>query len=242
MAKSYYGMPLAVTSITATNANSLYPVTNAIDYDPANPFKAASTTVSVTLYHANAARHYAALINHNLVGATSVAVGGVAVTVPSRTPDGQCVNPITVLSLGAGTSTTVVVTGATSAVALGAICLISSLAPLNWAWGGPTVDLEAEWPVNEITTFGGSTLRYNKGYRVRRARGILTRESHRTQWETLAQTSQGRNVPFVFVPDLDVNDAWYVLLGRSGIIGRRRMTNASVTDVELEELSMGLPL
>ena len=231
-------------TVSATNENATYPDGNLQNYDPADPFKATTTATTITVTHTSAARRAVAFINtSNLVGASTFTVGGVAVTPVARTADGQCVNCWRDLSLGAATSTSIVISGAPATVQIGRICLVSTLRELNWVWGsGGQVGEDYDWPTNEITTFGGSTLMYNKGYRVRRASGRVMRETDRQTLLALAQSAQGRNIPFLFIPDVDVNDAWYVRLSSNTLRALKRMRNVTEVPIEVEDVSMGLPL
>lgn len=245
MAKAYVASPaldlITAASLSATNENAAYPATNLQDYDPANVFKATSTATTITVTHVSAARYAIAFINHNLAGAT-VTAGAVSVTIPARTADGQCVNAFGVLNLGTSTTTSIVITGASANVQIGRIVLVSALQDLNWVWGSDAVTLSSDWPIEEIVTFSRSSTIYDKGIRMRRASGRCTREADRTTWVALAQAAKGRNIPFLFIPDLDVNDCWYVRLTDSSLTNVKRYRNASDTSMELSEVSMGLPL
>ena len=248
MGKAYAALPsvdlITSASVSATNADSAYPDDNLGTYDPSVPFKSTTTATTITVTHSSAARKAVAFINTSvLVGTTTFTVGGVTVTPVARTADGQSVGCFKVLDLTAATSTSIVMSGAPAMIQIGRICLVSALIEVNWVWGGSgSVGDDSEWPTNEITTFGGSTLIYDKGYRVRRASGKLIRESDRATWLGLAQAAKGRNIPFLFIPDIDVNDAWYVRLSDSSIRGLKRFRNVSDVTIELEEVSSGLPL
>jgi hypothetical protein len=247
MGKAYVVSPAAdlwtSASLSATNEDADYPDSNSQDYDPANPFKATTTASTITATHSSSARKLIALINtSNLVGAT-ITAGGVSVTPAARTADGQCVNVFKVLDLGAGTSTALAISGASVNVQIGRVVLASAIIELNWVWGGAgAVGEDSEWPTNEIPTHGGSVLLYEKGYRIRRASGRLMRESDRATWLALAQAAKGRVIPFLFIPDIDVNDCWYVRLAESSVRALKRMRNVTDVSIELEEVSSGLPL
>ena len=196
MAGSIYALPtldlISAGSVSATNENASYPATNLQNYDPADPFKATTTSTTITVTHSSAARKAVAFINHNLAGAT-VTVGGVSVTIPSRTADGQCVNAYKVLDLGAGTSTSIVITGASANVAIGRIVLVSAIADLYWLYG---LETYRRHPVNSIRTFGESENIYDKGLSIWGGRGLVNRETNRSTIEGLWAAAKGRVLPW----------------------------------------------
>lgn len=248
MGKSYAISPANAIAYTAsfTNENASYPDGNLFDLDPAVPFKATTTATTGTLTHASLARKIIAVINPSvLAGASTYTAGGVAVTCPARTADGQAANHFKVLDLGASTTTSVVISGATVTVQIGELVLGSALTELNWTWGGnsPGTSDDYTWPTRGPgKTFYGSDLFYNTGVRLRRASGKMNRQADRATWLALAQAAQGRNIPFVFIPDLDVNDCWYVRFASDTLASLRRMTNATDMTITLEEVSSGLVL
>jgi hypothetical protein len=247
MGKSYVISPAQqiTYTVSATNENSSYPDDNLLDRDPQNPFKATTTATTITLSHASAAREVIAFINPSvLAGASTFTAGGVAVTCPARTADGQAVNPFRVLDLTAGTSTSVVISGASATVQIGELVLASAMTELNWTWGAnaPGVTESYEWPERELRTFYQKSLIYDMGIRVRRAYGQLKRESDRATWLAIAQAAKGRAIPFVFIPDIDVNECWYVRLAESSLDALKRYQNATDVTIALEEVSNGLVL
>ena len=246
MAKSYVVSPAnAITyTVSATNEDTDYPDGNLLDRDPANPFKATTTASTLSLSHSSAARKVIGIINPSvLAGASTYTAGAVNVTCPARTADGQAANHFKVLDLGASTTTSVVISGASATVQIGELILGSALTEVNWIWGDSgSVAIDSTWPVNEIRTFGGSDWIYDKGYRIRTASGTLKREADRLVWLAIAQAAKGRNIPFLFIPDLDVNDCWYVRFSESSLRGLRQMQNVSEVTITLEEVSSGLPL
>ena len=247
MASAYVISPSqAITyTVSATNENASYPDDNLLDRDPGKPFKATTTATTITLTHSSAARKIIAFINTSvLTGASTFTAGGVAVTQTARTADGQCVNPFKVLDLGAATSTSVVISGASATVQIGELILGSAITQVNATWGGNSSGIEQtwRWPTRELRTFYGHDLIYATGTRVRSWTGRLKRETDRTTWLAIAQAASGRSIPFVFIPDLDVNECWYVRFSESSLQSLRRMQNVTDVTIELEEVSSGLVL
>jgi hypothetical protein len=225
-------------TLGATNEDADYPIENAQDYNPANPFKATTTSTTITVTHSSSARKAVAFINHNLVGAT-VTVGGVSVTIPSRTLDGQCVNAWKLLDLGAGTSTSIVISGASANVQIGRICLVSALTDMPWLYG---LEMYRRHPVSAIRTFGESEHVYDKGLSIWGARGLVNREASRSAIEGLWASAKGRNIPWLIIPDQAVNEAHYVRFVADAQNYRRVIPNATEMPIEVEEVSMGLVL
>ena len=246
MGKAYVVSPAnAITyTATATNENASYPATNLYDLDPQDPFKATTTATTISATHASLARKVIGVINPSvLAGASTFTAGGVAVTCPARTADGQAVNPFKVLDLGASTTTPIVISGASVTVQIGEIVLGSALTDVNWVWGAAgSVGIDYDWPTRELTTFYDTHLIYDKGIRIRTASGKLKRETDRLTWLAIAQAAKGRNIPFLFIPDIDVNDCWYVRLAETSLRGLRQMQNVSDVTITLEEMSNGLVL
>ena len=248
MGKAYVVSPAHAITYTASatneSADPLYSDSMLFDLDPQSPFFATTTATTITLSHSSAARKVIGIINPSvLAGASTFTAGGVAVVCPARTADGQAVNPFKVLDLGAGTSTSVVISGAPDTVKIGEIVLGSALTDVNWEWGGGmNVGIDYDWPTRELTTFYDKHLIYDKGIRVREASGKLKREADRLTWLAIAQAAKGRNIPFLFIPDIDVNECWYVRLAETSLRALRIMTNASDVVVTLEEVSNGLVL
>jgi hypothetical protein len=231
-------------TLTASNEDADYPIENSQDYNPANPFKATGVSTTIDATHTSAAREAIAFINTSLlVGTSTFTAGGVAVTPAARTADGQCVNCWKRLDLGASTTTQIVITTAPATVQIGRIVLVSDVTELNWIWGaGGQVGEDYEWPTTKIVTFGGTKHVYDKGYRIRTARGTVKRETDRQTLLTLAQSAKGENVPFLFIPDVDVNDAWYVRLSSSTLAALKKMRNVTDVSIDFVEESSGLPL
>jgi hypothetical protein len=225
-------------TLGATNEDADYPIENAQDYNPANPFKATTTSTTITVTHSSSARKAVAFINHNLVGAT-VTVGGVSVTIPSRTLDGQCVNAWKLLDLGAGTSTSIVISGASANVQIGRICLVSALTDMPWLYG---LEMYRRHPVSAIRTFGESEHIYDKGLSIWGARALVNRESSRSAIEGLWASAKGRNIPWLLIPDQAVNEAHYVRFATDAQQYRRIIPNATEMPIDVEAVSLGLPL
>ena len=248
MGKAYVVSPAHAITYTASatneSADPLYSDSNLFDRDPQNPFFATTTATTITLSHSSAARKWIGVANTSrLNGASTFTAGGVAVVGAARTADGQCVNSHKVLDLTAGTSTSVVISGASETVKIGELVLASALTDLNWVWGAAgSVGRDYDWPNRELTTFYDKHLIYDKGIRSRSASGKLRRESDRATWLAIAQAAKGRNIPFAFIPNLDENDWWYVRLADTSLRALLVMQNVSDVVITLEEVSNGLVL
>jgi hypothetical protein len=237
--------------ISMTSPDVFYPATNLQGYDPANPTKATNTATVITITCSGSKTPEGfAIINHNLFGASVTLANGAglseSITIPARTSDGQCVNAWHDLRLAANRTASVFtlsITGASANVAIGRLCLVTTMRELPWMGEGVGVGYGATWPVRELRTFYGSSMMYDTGIRVRSARGQTVQETDRVMLMTLAQSAKGVNIPFLFVPDEDVNDAWYVRLSQSTVDGLLRVDGVIADQsIGVTEVSMGLPL
>lgn len=243
---------LTSATLTMTNENATYPATNGNDLLAEKPLKATTTSTVITMTHSgNVTAAGFAIINHNLVGATVTLANPAGysqtITIPARTSDGQCVNAFRDMRSDANRTDdvwTLTITGASANVAIGELVMVSSLRDLNWIWGngnGPELDYEHPHKSPGVT-FYGKKIRYDTGVRIRSARGTIKRDTDRSTLLSLAQSSKGQITPWLFVPDVAVNDAWWVCLSEDSFRYVRQMQNVSGASIAFREESMGLVL
>jgi hypothetical protein len=247
---------LQSATLSMTNADTDYPAANGNDADPGKPLKATTTGTVITItFTGDKALKAVALINtSNLTGATITLANPAglsqAITYPARTGDGQAVHPwIDLRSVANATDDvwTITISGAAADVAIGEIVAVTSLRQLNWRWGGTSgPDLSFKWPTIRHKTFAGSKLVYRRGTRQRSARGVCERETDRASLLILHQMSQHPSyandqgeIPFLFIPDAAVNDAWYVALDEDEMRWIRQMQNRSETAIAFTEVNCG---
>jgi hypothetical protein len=247
-AKSLVGANVAVNAtFTMTNQDSTYPATKGNDKDPALPLKSTTTSTVITItFSGNVVLQAIALINHNLVGATCTLANAAGysqtITIPARTSDGQCVNAWRDMRTDANTTDdiwTLTITGASANVAIGEILLVTTLNELNWRYG---VEFASTHPVIQLTTFYRSRLTYDTGIRVRRASGVLRKETDKATLLSLWQQTKGPVLPFLLIPELANNDAWMVRFTEDEFEWTPQGPLATDASVVVEELSSGLVL
>lgn len=246
----YYGLDGAPTAtFSMTSEDPAYPAINGNNRNPIDPLKATATSTVITMtFPSNITLDGILIANHNLVGsaATLSNLAGTpysqALTIPARTADGQCTNIWRDTRTDSNRTDEVwklTITGASANVAIGEIALVTSLVELPWR---PGARFGEDHPDFAITTEMESILRYDSGIRIRWARGPLVLDTDRAVIYALWQALKGRNVPFVFVPDLAVNDGWYVHMERPTIEWARTAPGLSPHEFGVRELSMGLVL
>jgi hypothetical protein len=242
---------VAGASVTMTNesADPEYSADELIDLDPENPAKATTTatTIEFTLGAAYALE-VAAIINHNLAGATVTLQNDAglsqAFTIPARTAGGICVNPwLDLRGLANRTDDVwrVVITGAAANVQIGEIVLGTTLRALPWQYGGLRFG-RSRPTTPALRTHGGKRLKSDRGFQVRRYVGTVGRESSRTMLETLWESAKGTVLPFLLIPRDDVNDAALVEFSSEEFGEELDGPTATAILLELEEASSGLPL
>ena len=239
-------------TFSQTNANSAYPASNAKDLDPGTPAKATTTATTFTLTLAGSTTLEAILIaNHNLVGATvtltNTASYSQAITIPARTADGQCVNAWRDMRSDANRTATVwtlTITGASANVSIGEIALLTTLRAVPWittVGGGAT--FASTWPKRGPgRTFYGHRLLYDTGTRHRMAEGQCETEAAKATFLALIQSAKGASLPFFFVPDRSVNDAWLAQIPDASTIAWEVQHAGVITGIRfgIEEVPMGL--
>ena len=231
-------------TLSMSNEDADYPATNGNDHDPANPLMATGGSTVITMSGLGSFPiTFFEIVNHNLTSATLANSAGLsqAITIPPRTSAGYCVNAAIDLRLIANTTAATWTLTATSAGTLGIGELAGGpAAELNWRLDGSIV-IEEDYPHDSITTFYQAKTKYKKGVRIRRARGLVNRESDRAVLEAIDRFSEGGLYPFLLWPDTNVNDALY---------GYRvepyswspRGPNETGMPISFEEASMSLPL
>lgn len=230
-------------TLSMTNEDPDFPVENAQDDDPGLPAKATlpETVITITLPVANEPE-VLVIINHNLEGATVVLANGVgfseSVTVPDRTRSGLCINiffDMRGLANRNDDAWTLTVTGASADVAFGRIILAASVEQLFVE--KDSLKIRPDHLTSEpLRTFFGKTLKFDKAVRQRAASLALRTIEDQAVIAAAEEAAHGKVVPWVFVPDEDVNDAWFVefeSVDWSYIDGAQRPASASVREISM---------
>lgn len=242
--------PNATWSVVSGAGATGYPVANVADRNPAKPFKATGTSVTIrATFGAPVVLKAVGLANHNVAGASVVKItsgAGLdqAIAVAANS-GGQCVNPITDFSSassGQRTSTTfdvVVATGVLGNIAIGEVLLLTEIRDLPWSWG---VRIKPVRLVKRQTTFGGTHLQYNKRILAHRFSANIELQDDENAMRLLEMEAQGEVFPWVLWPDTTVN-RWHLVQFEPGTFEWVWAMPAFTTiPIEALELSMGPPL
>lgn len=185
-----------------------YPATNLNLGDPAKVVKSTGNTLTLTGTTASSSVVVAAVINTN---ATTVTVNSVSLTVPSLDSDGQRKHgwlDRRETPLGPTTTWTIALSRASGVVWTGPIVLLTAVWELNLRYGLQLGRLRPSDTV--IRTRGGSLIKHGFQIRTRTARGVITDVDSQSLLESLEASAKGQILPFLFIPDEAVNDAWLV--------------------------------
>jgi len=235
----------ATVALTSGTANAAFPLVNLYDLNPAKVFKATGTSCTITFTYGGAQRWQAfALITHNLPGATVTLTnnGGMAsqpITVPSDAEDGLSVDPFLDLRYVTGNSATVwtlTITGASANVAIGEVVAASTLRQMPVRWN--LVQGE-DIPVRRNRTAYGISLTYPLGVRSRRLSGTLIHEKFRADLLSLKRGALGVGRGFLVIPELLVNDAWFMRHTDTDNDWTRVNSAHSQMSIALEEVGRG---
>jgi hypothetical protein len=251
-------------TITPSTEDSIYPIENLYDSNPAKPMRFTSTTGNIVWNFGSATQvDFIAIIHHNLTPGLEVRFQGNAtdswsspslnqlLTVPADDLDNYPNNiyeDITDLSPRTYQYWRLVVVGTNAAnVALGEVWISNQIRTLDDVDIKYPVEEQNEHPIIEHKTDYKVSTIYDLGIKIRRfsaeAQSLNTTQTAaiRTWWDS----TRGRVRPFIVVPDSDAPDVYGAMLVRfTEIIHVDRHVFPNITDVRLsfEEVSRGLYL
>lgn len=198
---------ITTATLSASDDDSEYPITNAQNQNPAHLAKGVANTLTVTITTPSATPVAIALIQTNAETAT---FQGDAITIPALDSEGQRVHPWLDMRgspWGAGTSWSLVLSKASGVVFIGRICLVVDLHELNIRYG---YDVGRVRPADvEITTRGGSILYHSFGVRTKWAQGVCDLHDDEALLSSLDVSAKGKTFPMLFIPDENTNEAWF---------------------------------
>jgi hypothetical protein len=238
----------ATIALTSGSANSAFPLANLYDRKAHTVFKSTGTgcTIRATFLTAKTLQAVA-LINHKLAGATVVLSNGAglsqAVTIPSNSEDGHCIDPWkTLIGVANASSTTwdLTITGAATVVAIGELLLVQTLRTFNFDRESDEAETHAS--IVQPTDYGVRR-KYSMATRQRSKRGtVLASQTVRADVIALQRDARGPLKNFLLVPNESANDALFVDL----TVSERRLVRhgpfASSVDLEFTEQQKGLAL
>lgn len=242
--------PNATWSVVSGTANSAYPVGNVGNRNPGRPFKATGTSVRIrATFGSPQILLGVALFNHNLAGASSVAIlSGASLNqaIPIAPNQGVfCTPPILDFSaalLAQRTSTTFdidVAGGVLGNIAIGEVALLTAIRDLRWVYG---LRMKPKRLVTRQSTFGGTHLQYNKRIRILTASGRVELQTEEAAMRLLEEEAQGEVQPWVLWPERAVNHACFVKFLPGTFEWSPKSFGSTEMPIEVEEVSSGPPL
>jgi hypothetical protein len=199
---------VGTASVTAGTADAAYPVTNALDDDPANICKATGNSLTIRVTTPSAVPLAVAAINTN---AETLTFDGGSMPIPTAEPDGQRRHPWLNLRLtppSAGTTWDFAFSRASGVVWVGRLVLLVALYELPLKYG---LRVGRNRPGDvEIQTRLGSVIRHGAQIRRRWARGQVDLIEAESLMRAQEASAKGSLLPFLFIPDEATNDAWFV--------------------------------
>jgi hypothetical protein len=252
-------------SVNTGTENSTYPAANAGLKNTLKPAKLDSTSGSWVADLGSAKQvDLVAIINDNLDDALDVQVmahtadtwgapdfSAVSLTIPAADKDGRHTNPFVDLSAIAPRTFRywrILINAANSAnVAIGSFKLIGTLREFTQDFQPqPEVTDSEEHPVDEARTAGRAWLTYQIGVRQRFLAGQFRMDvpADITALRSWHRDAAGRGEAFVIIPDIDINDAWWVKFaqGSEALPRTRKYEQVSRFTVGFEEMTSGLVL
>lgn len=215
-------IPSATLSVTAGAADAGYPVTNLQDKNPAKPFKATGTAVTVrATYGSPVTARVTSLGPHNLVGASVSITNNAgtplnqAIAIPANTLGGFSVDPFkdfsALTSSLSATQWNLVISGASANVAIG-----------EWHLGVEARILEILLGAEDAVRYGttvhptsmGGKLKSRRGWALRRFKGRILVDKNNLDNDlatlrALFDDASGQFGNVLFIPNSAVNDAIY---------------------------------
>lgn len=229
----------ATTSLSMTDEDPAYPVGNLSWEDPAIVAKATTDTTVITITTPTAHAPVAiAIINSN---AWSASLDALAIDMPEQEyGTGPRLNGWRELPGTSATSWALTLEANATPVWVGRVVLLDALYPFNLRYG---LELGSKRPTRTvIVTRLGSKLIHDTGIRQRTARGIANLKEDEDRHRTLELAAAGQLHPFLFIPDENVNDAWWVRFQSDDWRWTYPDYDIAEFRFEFEELSPGPPL
>jgi hypothetical protein len=214
-----------------------HPVENIQTSDPALLAKSLTNTTTIGITTPLATPVAIALIQTN---AESASLNGNPIPIPATELDGQRIHAWLNMStspIASGTSWNLTLSRASGVVFIGRVVLVTALYALPLKYG---LETGRNRPgATESRTRLGSLNRVSAGIRTRWARGAVDIIEAETLMRDLEASAQGMQIPFLFIPDENVNDAWFVTYVANDF--RVQYPNYDVRDVAfaVEEVSNG---
>lgn len=232
-------------SLSMTNQDGTFPVTRAQSDNPAQLAKATTNATVVTVNcGGNVTPVGVAIINSNATSASISNAAGLnqAITIPALDAEGQRVHAwkdLTGLASRTDDIFDITLSRPSGILTFGRLVLVVAWKDVNWPAKGPAFDVQRPGTRSMITDLGTEVIHY-AGIRTRSAEATFDLAEDAAMWRSLDQSGQGSNRPFLLIPDITVNDAWWV---RQPVGFRERPGEPGFTEIarRFQELSSGPP-
>jgi hypothetical protein len=245
------------SSVSASAEDPEYPAGNLVALAntghlnlPSRPAKLVSSSGSWTVsFDAPVTVEAAALIYHDLDAGLDVTINGEPIIIPPHIEGGIAnVTPETVNAwvefdtpLTASSFTLSINEANSLDVVVGRLLLIGTLRQLETdvRWGEE--EMEDFGLIEHPTELGVETMYDLPGRRRAFAGELKVRDSEAPSLISLARSARGRILPWLLIPDEDINDAWLVRFEESRWSRTRETINFNSFPFRVRELSRGLP-
>lgn len=248
--------PNATASVSSGTIDSTYGVNNIKDLNPSLPMKFTTTSGRIVFDFTTAQTiRLAALIHHNLAGATVTLQGNAtnswgspsfsqAFTIPAARLDGFGINPWLDLRTAAPNYRyfSLNVTGAPSVWGIGEIILATQCRTFPGVIAPGTKEEEHRL-IHEHNTEYGVALIYDRGVNTRTWEMAMTvRGSGLSEMKSLWQDAAGRAKGWTFIRDSSINEAVFCRFRTAAIPNTRTSQDIYPVAFSLEEISQGLKI
>lgn len=203
----------ASATVSTSGVDTDYQASWLCDLRPNRPVRWTSGSMSATIANTFGAVDAIVVGNHKLDAGLTITVEGdvhLTFTVPALPPDGVPLNPFTLVgSPASADSINISVSGNSVDVVIGEI----AIGALEFVGLPLLTSAEFEHRQNYLMpdVDVSSVLGYDKGTPSRIFRGTyLLTEAEKNSVVAWYQSQRGMTQPSVIIPDLDVNDAWFV--------------------------------
>ncbi len=252
---------ITVTAGSPAAEDPGYPITNWLARRPSKPSRLTTTDGGWIFDFLGAANVAAfALINHNFDAGQNVLLewstdnfstvtGSQSITIPTWTEDGWSVNAwIEVTGSPTFRYWRLTITGSpgnTQPLSLGRPVFLGALRDVGndvrfgvvQSEDHKIVEMDTELEVETIYALGGKRRSLDGELALRN----LSPNEDAQNFISLVRAASGRTLPWILIPDIDVNDAWMVRFVESGWAETQEMINHNIFPFRVRELSRGYP-
>lgn len=241
--------PNATVTVTAGAENAEFPAAFLVDLRPDKPAKLTGTSGTYRFtFSGNQILEGVVIAGHNLAGAVVTLTCAAGVNQVIAIPANVGGQPVTAWidlreSFTEAQRTDdiwdLAITGASAAIGIGEVLLLTNLRELDWIWG-PTIT--PEYDTVQHRTFGRARILYDKRILVHRMRGQVNLEADYSDLRALHAEARGPVNVFVIIPDEDTNEAFLMAFTPTGFSWSPTDPGITQMPMELEQVSNGPPL